>query len=167
MMRDWAGTVPRSHEEMRMGFFSKILDKLGFDNKDNKTQAPARPPTATVGAGPATPSAGTPASTPATAPAAAPATAAPRAASQVDVAAQLEQKAAASGQKLNWRTSIVDLLKLLDIDSSLQARKELATELGCPPELMADSAKMNTWLQKAVMQKLAANGGKVPAELLD
>ena len=147
-----------------MGFFSKILDKLGFDTGDNKTQAaPARPTTTTVGAGPATPSA----SAPGAAPAAAPAAAASRATSQVDVTAQLEQKAAASGQKLNWRTSIVDLLKLLDIDSSLQARKELATELGCPPDLMADSAKMNTWLQKAVMQKLAANGGKVPAELLD
>lgn len=159
-----------------MGFFSKILDKLGFDTHDNKAQAPGRPPTATVGAGPATASPGTPASsagaatasagTPASSPAAT-AGAAPRGVSQVDVTAQLEQKAAASGQKLNWRTSIVDLLKLLDIDSSLQARKELATELGCPPELMADSAKMNTWLQKAVMQKLAANGGKVPAELLD
>ncbi|MCE3270957.1 MAG: oxidoreductase [Ramlibacter sp.] len=76
-------------------------------------------------------------------------------------------QAAANSEKLNWRTSIVDLLKLLDIDSSLQARKELATELKCPPELMNDSAKMNMWLHKAVMQKLAANGGKVPAELLD
>ena len=81
--------------------------------------------------------------------------------------AVLEQKAAANAQKLNWRTSIVDLLKLLDIDSSLAARKELATELGCPPDLMADSAQMNMWLHKAVMAKLAANGGKVPQELLD
>jgi hypothetical protein len=138
-----------------MGFFSKILDKLGFDAGAGKVEEmlrtpvpPAQPKTATVGAGPAATAAATPAST-------------------VDVTAQLEQKAAASGQKLNWRTSIVDLLKLLDIDSSLQARKELATELGCPPNLMADSAQMNTWLHKAVMQKLAANGGKVPAELLD
>jgi hypothetical protein len=164
MMRDGPAWC-RAVEEMRMGFFSKILDKLGFDTNDNKTQAaPAKPPTATVGAGPA---AGAPTAGTAGAPGAATAGAAPRAASQVDVAAQLEQKAAADSQKLNWRTSIVDLLKLLDIDSSLQARKELATELGCPPDLMADSAKMNTWLHKAVMQKLAANGGKVPAELLD
>ncbi|HSV78991.1 MAG TPA: DUF3597 domain-containing protein [Ramlibacter sp.] len=139
-----------------MGFFSKILDKLGFDAGAGKVDdmlrapvgTPAKPDTATAGAAPTTPAAGA-------------------AVSQVDVAAQLEQKAAASGQQLNWRTSIVDLLKLLDIDSSLQARKELATELGCPPDLMADSAKMNMWLHKAVMQKLAANGGKVPAELLD
>lgn len=139
-----------------MGFFSKILDKLGFDAGNSKVEemlrAPVAPATATAGAGPA-PTAG-----------AAPPVAA---ASQVDVAAQLEQKASASGEKLNWRTSIVDLLKLLDIDSSLPARKELATELGCPPAVMADSAQMNTWLHKAVMHKLAANGGKVPAELLD
>lgn len=137
-----------------MGFFSKILDKLGFDAGAGKVEEmlrtpvpPSAPKTNVAGAGAAT----------------ATATAAPT----VDVTAVLEQKAAANSQKLNWRTSIVDLLKLLDIDSSLQARKELATELGCPPDLMADSAKMNTWLHKAVLQKLAANGGKVPAELLD
>jgi hypothetical protein len=157
-----------------MGFFSKILDKLGFDNDNRKAGeaqrspgAPARPPTGTVGAGPAATTSAAPTAPGASATSTAPTGAAPRAATQVDVAAQLEQRAAADSQKLNWRTSIVDLLKLLDIDSSLQARKELATELGCPPDLMADSAKMNTWLHKAVMQKLAANGGKVPAELLD
>jgi len=130
-----------------MGFFSKILDKLGFDAGASKVEEalrtpvpPAAPQTTTAGAGPAAP--------------------------KVDVTAVLEQKAAANSQTLNWRTSIVDLLKLLDIDSSLQARKELATELGCPADLMADSAKMNMWLHKAVLQKLAANGGKVPAELL-
>ena len=133
-----------------MSFFSKILDKLGFDAGASKvedmlrTPVPPKPDTATAGAA-----------------------AAPAAMAAVDVEAQLEQKAAANAQKLNWRTSIVDLLKLLDIDSSLGARKELATELGCPANLMADSAQMNMWLHKAVMQKLAANGGKVPAELLD
>lgn len=143
-----------------MGFFSKILDKLGFDAGAGKVEEmlnagmPARAPnTSVAGAGPA----------PGTTPGAASAPAA----KTVDVTAMLEQKAAASSEKLNWRTSIVDLLKLLDIDSSLQARKELATELKCPPELMNDSAKMNMWLHKAVMQKLAANGGKVPADLLD
>ena len=70
--------------------------------------------------------------------------------------AQLEEKPAANPQKLNWRTSIVDLLKLLDIDSSLAARKELATELGCPADLMADSAKMNIWLHKTVLAVLHA-----------
>ena len=79
----------------------------------------------------------------------------------------LEQRAATNPQKLNWRTSIVDLLKLLDIDSSLTARKALATELGCPAELMGDSAKMNMWLHKAVLARMAANGGKVPQDLLD
>ena len=85
----------------------------------------------------------------------------------VDVVAQLEAKAQANPQKLNWRTSIVDLLKLLDLDSSLGARKELATELGCPADKMGDSAQMNMWLHKTVLQKLAANGGNIPAELLD
>jgi hypothetical protein len=84
----------------------------------------------------------------------------------VDVVAQLEQRAAANPQKLNWRTSIVDLLKLLDIDSSFAARKTLATELGCPAELMGDSAKMNVWLHKTVLARIAANGGKVPQDLL-
>ena len=83
----------------------------------------------------------------------------------VDVVAQLEQLAAANPQKLNWKTSIVDLLKLLDIDSSYSARKELATELGCPADLMGDSAKMNMWLHKTVLKKIADNGGNVPAEL--
>jgi len=88
-------------------------------------------------------------------------------AAEVDVVAKLEARAAASSQKLNWKTSIVDLLKLLDIDSSLTARKEMATELGCPADMMADSAKMNVWLHKAVLRKVAQNGGNVPKDLLD
>ena len=88
-------------------------------------------------------------------------------AAAVDVAAQLEQLAARNPQKLNWRTSIVDLLKLLDMDSSFEARKALATELGCPAELMGDSAKMNMWLHKTVLQRIADNGGNVPKDLLD
>lgn len=136
-----------------MGFFSKILDKLGFDAGASKVEemlkapvAPAAPPTGTMG-GPA----GAPAVTPM---------------KEVDVVAQLEQKAAANPQKLNWRTSIVDLMKLLDIDSSLQARKELATELGYTGA-KDGSAEMNIWLHKAVLSKIAANGGNVPRELLD
>lgn len=85
--------------------------------------------------------------------------------SAVDLAALMESKAAAAGQKLNWRTSIVDLMKLLDLDSSLTARKELATELGYTGD-MNDSASMNIWLHKEVMKKVAENGGKVPADLL-
>jgi hypothetical protein len=85
----------------------------------------------------------------------------------VDVVSQLEKRAAANPQKLNWKTSIVDLLKLLDIDSSLESRKELAKELGAPAEVMGDSAKMNTWLHQMVLGRIAANGGNVPANLLD
>ena len=84
----------------------------------------------------------------------------------VDVEAILSAEAAKGGQDLNWRTSIVDLMKLLDIDSSLANRKELAQELGYTGELDG-SAEMNIWLHKAVMQELAANGGKVPADLTD
>ena len=91
---------------------------------------------------------------------------APASAATVDIESVLAQRAAASPQKLNWRTSIVDLLKLLDMDSSLTARKALATELGCPAELMGDSAKMNVWLHKTVLTRVAANGGKVPQDLL-
>ncbi len=133
-----------------MGFFSKILDKLGFDRGGNKgdetTSTPVSPGSPT--AEPAPDAGVTPMR-------------------EIDVVSQLEQKAAANPQKLNWRTSIVDLLKLLDIDSSLAARKELATELGCPANLMGDSAEMNMWLHKAVLAKLAANGGNVPKDLLD
>ena len=82
----------------------------------------------------------------------------------IDVAANLAQMA--EGKDLNWRTSIVDLMKLLGIDSSLANRKELATELGYTGALDG-SAEMNIWLHKATMRELAANGGKVPAELLD
>lgn len=87
-------------------------------------------------------------------------------ASGIDVVAQLEAKAAQHPEALNWRTSIVDLLKLLGLDSSLEARRELATDLGCPPAEMADSAQMNMWLHRAVMKKLAENGGSIPPELL-
>ena len=86
--------------------------------------------------------------------------------SDVDVEAILSAEAAKAGQDLNWRTSIVDLMKLLGIDSSLANRKELAQELGYTGELDG-SAKMNIWLHKAVMRELAANGGKVPADLTD
>lgn len=128
-----------------MGFFSKILAKLGIGS-DEAAAAPA-PTTAPAGTAPAAPPP-------------------PKPVAVVDVVAELEQRAAANPQKLNWRTSIVDLLKLLDIDSSFAARKELATELGCPADLMGDSAKMNMWLHKTVLARIAANGGNVPKELL-
>ncbi len=86
--------------------------------------------------------------------------------SEFDVIANLEEIDANDGRNLNWRTSIVDLMKMLGMDASLQERKDLAMELGYTGELEG-SAEMNIWLHKAVMRELAANGGKVPAELLD
>jgi len=133
-----------------MGFFSTILETLGISSP--AAAAPAAPPPT---AAPENPSP-TPAAPPP-----------PQPVALVDVVAQLEQRAAANPQKLNWRTSIVDLLKLLEIDSSLAARKELATELGCPAALMADSAQMNVWLHKTVLTQIAANGGHVPQDLLN
>jgi hypothetical protein len=92
--------------------------------------------------------------------------AAPAAMPEVDVEQILTGMQAQAGQQLNWRTSIVDLLKLLGLDSSLQARKELAAELHYSGDTN-DSATMNVWLHRQVMNKLAANGGKVPADLKD
>ena len=104
---------------------------------------------------------------PAAAPASAPAaTAVATPAATVDVAARLDEMKAASKQTLNWRESIVDLMKLVGIDIDITNRRALAHELGYTGDLN-DSATMNVWLHKQVMQKLAENGGKVPANLLD
>lgn len=128
-----------------MGFFNSILSKLGIGTAE-ATEA-EQPAAETASA--------------------APEASAPVAVSRVDVVAQLEQRAAANPQTLNWRESIVDLLKLLELDSSYGARKELAAELNCPDEIMKDSAQMNMWLHKTVLARIAANGGNVPQELLD
>jgi hypothetical protein len=138
-----------------MSFFGKILEKLGLKHAE-AAPAPAPAPQVTAPPPVATPA---PAPVPMAPPPPTPIT-------MVDVVAQLEGSAAANPQKLNWRTSIVDLLKLLELDSSFGARKELATELGCPGDLMGDSAKMNMWLHKTVLQKIADNGGNIPNELL-
>ncbi len=130
-----------------MSIFSSILSKLGFGDKKADVAvaaAPAAQDSPGVTAAPA-----------------------PVAISEVDVVANLAKLAAAHAEKLNWKTSIVDLLKLLGLDSSLAVRKELAAELGCPAEKMGDSAQMNMWLHKTVLQKLAANGGNIPADLLN
>ncbi|RST48800.1 DUF3597 domain-containing protein [Variovorax sp. DXTD-1] len=126
-----------------MSIFGSILSKIF--------------PSANAATAPAAPAAPTPAGAPA---AAAP----PPAITVVDVEALLDGMPGASS--LNWRTSIVDLMKLLGLDSSLDARKQLAAELSYGPDT-SDSAKMNIWLHRQVMTKLAANGGKVPAELRD
>jgi hypothetical protein len=140
-----------------MGIFANILKKLGLGHDEPKLdERPYGPKTVPAGAG------GGGGGSTGTAPAAKPV-----AISEVDVVAQLEKRAAANPQKLNWRTSIVDLLKLLDIDSSLDERKALAKELGAPMGVMGDSAGMNMWLHKEVLKRIAANGGNVPANLLD
>ena len=143
-----------------MSIFTKILGALGIGSAraaepkvDVRPYGPKTVPPGTVGPG--------------SLPGATAGAAKPVAITEVDVVALLEKKAASHSEKLNWRTSIVDLMKLLDMDSSLSERKELATELGIPANLMADSASMNTWLHKEVMKRVAANGGNVPANLLD
>jgi hypothetical protein len=94
----------------------------------------------------------------------APAAEAPKPMSNVDVAAVVEKAVASKKEKLNWKTSIVDLMKALDLDSSLAARKELAKELHYTGDT-DDSAKMNIWLHQQVMKKLAENGGVLPADI--
>ena len=126
-----------------MSLFSAILEKLGFGQREEASKPAAG---AAQKAQVETPQV--------------------VAISEVDVVAKMESLAASNPQKLNWKTSIVDLLKLLNLDSSFQARKELAVELGCPQDKMGDSAQMNMWLHKTVLQKLAENGGNIPKELL-
>jgi len=125
----------------------------------------AQPEVATSGAAAAQASPAAPSASTAQAPQAS--QTAPQASAQpVDVEAVLNDLAKNNPQKLNWRTSIVDLMKLLDLDSSLQARKSLADELHYTGD-KNDSAAMNIWLHKQVMKKLAENGGKVPTDLRD
>lgn len=132
-----------------MSILGKILGKIFPSFKREDTPASAAPDTSAA----VSPAA---ISSPAVAPAMA----------SVDVEALLNDMAAKSTQTLNWRSSIVDLMKLLGLDSSLAERKALATELGYPQD-MDDSAAMNIWLHRQVMNKLADNGGKVPADLKD
>jgi hypothetical protein len=151
-----------------MGIFASILEKLGMGHHEPKLdERPYGPKTVPAGGSGGGGGVGTATAAPPAKPATAPAPAKPTPISEVDVVAQLEKRAAANPQKLNWRTSIVDLLKLLDIDSSLDARKALAKELGAPQTVMGDSAEMNMWLHKEVLTRIAANGGNVPANLLD
>ena len=129
-----------------MGILSNIFHKIFPGSKPDEAQPGAAPAAA--------------------APAPAPQQAAPAAMPVVDVEAILTTMQQQNSQPLNWRTSIVDLLKLLNLDSSLASRKELADELHYTGD-KNDSATMNIWLHKQVMVKLAENGGKVPAELKD
>jgi Domain of unknown function (DUF3597) len=135
-----------------MSIFGSIMNKI-FRREPAEASAAGKPAagggSATVNQQVASGSAATPAAT---------------STGVVDVEAVLTGMAAKKGQKLDWRKSIVDLMKLLDLDSSLAARKELAKELHYTGDTN-DSAKMNMWLHKQVMQKLAENGGKVPDSL--
>ena len=143
-----------------MGMFSGIMEKLGF-NKSAQQAATA----SIAAAGPQT----APSTAPQTSAAPPPPPMAeppPAAITIIDVKGKLEKLAAANPQQLNWKTSIVDMLKLLDMDSSFAARRELAIELGCPADKLGDSAQMNIWLHKTVLEKLAQNGGNVPKDLL-
>ena len=139
-----------------MSIFGKIMGAI-FGSHASATPASGGSATSSAsasGASTASPSAGPSA--------ASTASAAPG--QTVDVAAIVDKAAAATGEKLAWRTSIVDLMKALNIDSSLTARKELAKELGYTGDTN-DSATMNIWLHKQVMDKLAANGGKLPPDI--
>jgi len=142
-----------------MSIFSKIKNAI-FGSPAAAAENPAAAPAATGAAPTAATSSPAPAAASA-APAASPSTSAP-----VDVAPILDAAVKKSGQKLDWRHSIVDLMKALGMDASLSERKELAAELGYTGDT-GDSAKMNMWLHKALMKKLSENGGNVPADLLD
>lgn len=148
-----------------MGIFSSIKEKI-FGKAEEEKASPtviaetAKPVTADVAASPAT------SNSEVLADSSAQQTAAATPAEAVDVAAVLDAAVKKSGQKLDWRRSIVDLMKALGMDASLQERKELADELGYKGD-KNDSATMNIWLHKALVKALSENGGKVPADLLD
>ena len=156
-----------------MGLFNTLMSKI-FGHPSASTQTAGGQPAAAGGAQPASgmavggqastsmPSTSATAGAGAAQPAAA---AAPAPTQQVDVAAVLNAMAAKNPEKLDWKHSIVDLMKLVGMDSSFSARKELATDLHYSGD-QNDSASMNIWLHKEVLRKLSENGGKVPAELL-
>jgi hypothetical protein len=145
-----------------MSIFQTILQKLGIQKPAAPVAQAAPPPGPKPAAAPAAnqpgamPAPSMPAATPKPAPMA-----------MVDVVSKLDKMASGS-PGLDWKVSIVDMLKLLGMDSSLNARKELATELGCPADLMGgDYSKMNVWLHQTVLQKIAENGGNIPTSLLN
>jgi hypothetical protein len=142
-----------------MSIFGKIMSAI-FGTKTDAATAGGS--TAAPASGSKAPAGGSSSASAAPAGGSSSASAAP--AQKVEVAPILDKAVAAKKEKLEWRTSIVDLMKALDIDSSLAARKELAKELGYTGDT-SDSASMNIWLHKQVMAKLAANGGKLPADV--
>ncbi len=173
-----------------MGIFNNILEKLGIKKSSEESDEAIQPKTGLNATGSVKPSSSTTTTRPLN-PASAPQSKQPAKVNQdsraipsgmgsqrltpvkptpmemVDVKAKLDKLEADAGSNFDWKKSIVDLLKLLHIDSSFEARKELAVELGCPPEKMKDSINMNIWLHKTVLAKIAENGGNIPKELLD
>ena len=161
-----------------MSIFGNILEKLGLrkskDSRPPTTEqmrpSPSAPPRSAArqrSSAPRRSSVEEENSAPGSAPSGGATTSSKPPVAMVDVTAHLEQLATKNSEQLNWRTSIVDLLKLLDIDSSAAARRELAEELGAPAGLQHGSAEMNMWLHRTVLRKIADNGGNVPKELLD
>ena len=145
-----------------MGLFSNLMSKI-FSHAPATAPAATSAPAAATGPGGQPTAAAQPAPVPV---AAAVAPSAPKPAPPVvDVAAILDGLAAKNSEKLDWKRSIVDLMKLVGMDSSLTSRKELATDLHYTGD-QSDSAVMNIWLHKEVLKKLSENGGKVPSELL-
>jgi len=145
--------VAALREDLTMSIFGSLMGKI----LGNNAHAPEANGNTTARTAPMTPAPSTASAAPATATAAPP---------KVDVELVLETMAAGTSQKLDWRNSIVDLMKLVGIDSSLANRKALAQELGYTGD-MNDSAAMNVWLHKEVMRRLAENGGHVPSNLTD
>jgi hypothetical protein len=141
-----------------MGIFGKIMGAIFGSHAEAATPSGGTSSTATGGAPPTSSTSGTAKATPMGAGGASPGP------GTVDVAAILDKAVAGKSEKLAWKTSIVDLMKALDIDSSLTARKDLAKELGYTGDT-SDSATMNIWLHKKMMEELAANGGKLPADI--
>jgi len=153
-----------------MGLFSNILEKLGLKKPTVSAPAPTATPVAPKPAASShvdsrpNPNQTKP-YTPYTPGQMAPA---PVAISEVDVVSKLDALAKSNPEKLDWKVSIVDLLKLLGLDSSLASRKELAAELGCPADKIGgDYSEMNVWLHKEVLKRIAANGGNIPVALLN
>lgn len=161
-----------------MGLFATILEKLGLKKQEQDAKVvgtapvapkpmPPKPLHSTPVDSRPNPYAVNPNSTMAPGTMPVPPKPAVVAMSEVDVVSKLDGLAKSNPQKLDWKVSIVDLLKLLDLDSSLAARKELAAELGCPAEKIGgDYSEMNVWLHKEILKQIAANGGNIPQTLL-
>ncbi|MBA3072483.1 MAG: DUF3597 domain-containing protein [Anaerolineae bacterium] len=154
-----------------MGLFSNILEKLGLkkpEQEEKKEVTPTIVPPRPAPVKPLNPNAVKPNAN--MAPGSIPGFYKPtaNAISEVDVVSKLDALAKATPEKLDWKVSIVDLLKLLELDSSLASRKELAAELKCPADKIGgDYSEMNVWLHKEVLKRIAANGGNIPPALLN